>query len=51
MFQAAKLARREGIDFILDALHTNIKPSLFEHIDGLRTCDNCFKPKQNILDK
>lgn len=42
---AAKLARREGIDFILDALHTNIKPNLFEHIDGLRTCDNCFKPK------
>lgn len=43
---AAKLARREGIDFILDALHTNIKSNLFEHIDGLRTCDNCFKPKQ-----
>ena len=42
---AAKLARREGIDFILDALHTNIKPNLFEHIDGLRTCDNSFKPK------
>lgn len=42
---AAKLARREGIDFILDALHTNIKPNLFEHIDGLRTCDNNFKPK------
>ncbi len=45
---AAKLARREGIDFILDALHTNIKPNLFEHIDGLRTCDNCFKPKNDI---
>lgn len=42
---ASKLARREGIDFILDALHTNIKPNLFEHIDGLRTCDNAFKPK------
>lgn len=48
---AAKLARREGIDFILDALHTNIKPNLFEHIDGLRTCDNCFKPKQGTSDK
>ena len=46
---AAKLARREGIDFILDALHTNIKPNLFEHIDGLRTCDNCFKPKQALM--
>ena len=41
---AAKLARREGIDFILDALHTNIKSNLFEHIDGLRTCDNAFRP-------
>ena len=45
---AAKLARREGIDFILDALHTNIKENLFEHIDGLRTCDNCFKPKNKM---
>lgn len=40
---AAKLARREGIDFILDALYTNIKSNLFEHIDGLRTCDSAFK--------
>jgi len=40
---AAKLARREGIDFILDPLFANIKPNLFEHIDGLRTCDNRFK--------
>jgi len=35
---AAKLARREGIDFVLDPLHATIKPDLFEHIDGLRTC-------------
>ncbi len=34
---AAKLARREGIDFILDPMWANIKPDLFEHIDGLRT--------------
>ena len=40
---AAKLARREGIDFILDPLGSTIKPDLFEHIDGLRTCDNRFK--------
>jgi uncharacterized LabA/DUF88 family protein len=40
---AAKLARREGIDFILDPLYSNIKPSLFEHIDGLRTCDKAFQ--------
>ena len=34
---AAKLARREGIDFILDPMWANIKPNLFEHIDGLRS--------------
>lgn len=32
---AAKLARREGIDFILDPMWANIKDNLFEHIDGL----------------
>lgn len=40
---AAKLARREGIDFILDPLFNPIKPDLFEHIDGLRTCDKAFQ--------
>ncbi len=39
---AAKLARREGIDFILDPLGAPIKPDLFEHIDGLRTCDKSY---------
>lgn len=39
---AAKLARREGIDFILDPLGAPIKPDLFEHIDGLRTCDKAY---------
>lgn len=39
---AAKLARREGIDFVLDPLGAPIKPDLFEHIDGLRTCDNRY---------
>lgn len=34
---AAKLARREGIDFILDPMWNPIKPHLFEHIDGLRS--------------
>jgi uncharacterized LabA/DUF88 family protein len=33
----AKLARREGLDFILDPLWASITPSLFEHIDGLRS--------------
>jgi len=32
---AAKLARREGIDFILDPLGQKINNDLFEHIDGL----------------
>lgn len=34
---AAKLARREGIDFILDPMWNHIHQSLFEHIDGLRS--------------
>ena len=34
---AAKLARREGIDFILDPMWAEIKDSLFEHIDGLHS--------------
>jgi len=33
----AKLARREGITFILDAMHNRLKPDLLEHIDFLRT--------------
>ncbi len=42
---AAKLARREGIDFVLDPLGAPIKPDLFEHIDGLRTCDKAYTQK------
>lgn len=34
---AAKMARREGIQFILDPMRNPIKPDLSEHIDGLRT--------------
>lgn len=33
---AAKLARREGIDFILDPMLANVEPQLCEHIDGLK---------------
>ena len=40
---AAKLARREGIDFVLDSLGAPIKPDLFEHIDGKRSCGNPYK--------
>lgn len=34
---AAKLARREGIDFILDPMWAKVKDDLFEHIDGLKS--------------
>lgn len=34
---AAKLARREGIDFILDPMWQSVNPDLFEHIDGLQS--------------
>ncbi len=34
---AAKLARREGIDFILDPMWKAISADLFEHIDGLKS--------------
>ena len=34
---AAKHARREGIDFILDPMWQPIKPNLQEHVDGLMT--------------
>ena len=51
---ASKLARREGIDFILDPLGATIKPELFENIDGLRSCDKNFynsaSSKKNKVD-
>lgn len=34
---AAKQARREGIDFILDPMGAHIADELFEHIDGLQS--------------
>jgi len=43
---AAKLARREGMDFVLDPLGAPIKPELFEHIDGKRSCGNPFHSKE-----
>lgn len=46
---AAKLARREGVDFILDPIHKNIPDKLNEHIDGLRTT-YFKKSQQNSLD-
>ncbi len=40
---AAKLARREGIDFILDPMWQPVASDLYEHIDGLRS--TCPKPR------
>lgn len=40
---ASKLARREGIDFILDPIWGKIHPDLNEHIDGLYSV--LFRPK------
>jgi len=40
---AAKLARREGIDFVLDPMWGQIQPGLNEHIDGLTS--KCPKSK------
>ena len=42
---AAKLARREGVDFILDPMWQSIPPGLNEHIDGLRS--TCPRPQPN----
>lgn len=39
---AAKFARREGIDVVLDPMWQQISSDLFEHIDGLKTV--CPKP-------
>lgn len=40
---AAKLARTEGIDFILDSLGMHINENLVEHIDGLRSYYKFFQ--------
>lgn len=42
---AAKLARREGIDFILDPMWATIRPDLHEHIDGMKSV--CPRPQQD----
>ena len=44
---AAKLARREGIDFILDPMDANVEPQLFEHIDGMKSVKPTSKKQKN----
>lgn len=46
---AAKLARREGIDFVLDPMGAGIAKDLSEHIDGLVTPN--FVPKKDEINK
>jgi uncharacterized LabA/DUF88 family protein len=41
---AAKLARREGIDFVLDPMWQQIPADLMQHIDGLKS--HCKKPEK-----
>ena len=43
---AAKLARREGVDFILDPMGQRINDDLNEHIDGIRSKIKHFMPKE-----
>lgn len=43
---AAKFARREGIDMVLDPMDSPIKPELSEHIDGLKTVIHNFSTKR-----
>ena len=43
---AAKLARIEGIDFIVDSMGMKINDNLIEHIDGLRSYYKRFENQQ-----
>lgn len=44
---AAKLARRKGIDFVLDPMWNPIDPDLHEHIDGLKSVWPKPNPKRS----
>ena len=44
---AAKLARREGVDFILAPMEATIKPSLHEHVDGIINRTSTSKKPEN----
>lgn len=44
---AAKYARREGIDFVLDPMWQSIRPELNLHIDGLRSCTDKTPDKEH----
>lgn len=46
---AAKLARTEGVHFVLDAMNANLRPDLREHIDQLTTFSKKIKKKGSNL--
>jgi uncharacterized LabA/DUF88 family protein len=46
----AKLARREGIDVILDPMHGNVARDLKEHVDGIRSCSIDINPTALLVD-
>lgn len=48
---AAKLARREGIDFILDPMKASVEPQLFEHIDGMQSVSPYNTERKEKSDK
>jgi uncharacterized LabA/DUF88 family protein len=41
---AVKLARREGIDVVLDTMWGNAAPDLQQHVDGIRNCRIAGRP-------
>lgn len=45
---ASKLARREGIRIVLDPMWQSVEPSLFEHIDALRS--GFARPKERVAE-
>lgn len=46
---AAKYARREGVDFVLDSMGAPIPPDLHEHIDGLQTVLRPAEPPHHLF--
>jgi uncharacterized LabA/DUF88 family protein len=47
---AAKLARREGMEFILDPMWQSVEADLFEHIDGLASVLRPGEARQDDLE-
>lgn len=47
---ASKLARREGVRIILDPMWREVEPSLFEHIDGLRSGFRRPRPREQAVE-